>query len=70
MIELTVYHQMLNCLLIFNFGKPQHESNDGLCKINNRAFQWKMSFSLDQSKQALEITFTRKTKEISPFVTF
>ena len=43
-----------------------NELND-LYQINKLAFQWKMSFNLDQSKQTQEVTFCRKTKKISQF---
>ena len=32
--------------------------------INNWAFQWKMNFSADSTKQAQEVIFSRKAKEI------
>ena len=35
-------------------------SNDP-CIISNWAYQWKMSFNLDRSKQAQEVIFSRKT---------
>ena len=33
--------------------------NSDLLKIQDWAYQWKMSFNLDQTKQAQEITFSR-----------
>ena len=39
------------------------ELNNDLKKINNWAFQWKMTFNLDRSKQAQEIMFSRKLKK-------
>ena len=33
-------------------------------KIKEWAFQWKMSFNPDPSKQAQEIIFTRKVKKV------
>ena len=38
------------------------ELNDDLKEINDWAFQWKMSFNLDPSKQAQEVIFNRKSK--------
>ena len=38
------------------------ELNDDLTKINNWAFQWKMSFNPDVNKQAQEVIFSRKIK--------
>ena len=40
------------------------ELNKNLYQINKWAFQWKMSFNPDPSKQAQEIIFSRKTKKI------
>ena len=34
-----------------------------LVKINRRAYQWKMSFNPDPSKQAQEVIFSKKTKK-------
>ena len=39
--------------------------NNGLLKINNWAYQWKMSFNPDPSKQAQEVIFSRKVKKPS-----
>ena len=41
-----------------------HLNND-LRKISNWAFQWKMSFNPDPSKQAQEVLFSRKHQKIS-----
>ena len=41
-----------------------HLNND-LWKISNWAFQWKMSFNPDPSKQAQEVIFSRKHQKIS-----
>ena len=41
-----------------------HLNND-LRKISNWAFQWKMSFNPDPSKQAQEVIFSRKHQKIS-----
>ena len=38
----------------------QNPSND-LCAISNWAYQWKMFFNPDRSKQAQEVIFSRKT---------
>ena len=42
-----------------------NELSNDLAKINNSAFQWKMNFNPDTSKQAQEIIFSRKSKKIS-----
>ena len=36
--------------------------------MNNWTFQWKTNFNPDPTKQAHEIIFSRKAKEISSFV--
>ena len=36
--------------------------NDDLKKVKDLAFQWKMSFNPDPSKQAQEVIFSRKSK--------
>ena len=41
-----------------------NDLNKDLEIINNWAFQWKMNFNLDHTKQAHELIFSRKTKEI------
>ena len=41
------------------------ELNDDLKKINNWAFQWKMSFNPDPSKQVQELIFSCKTKRLN-----
>ena len=38
--------------------------NKDLKLINNCAFQWKMNYNLDLIKQAHEVIFSRKAKEI------
>ena len=47
-----------------------NELNNDLKKISDWAFQWKMSFNPDPSKQAQEVVFSRKLKNVShpPFV--
>ena len=38
------------------------ELNDDFKKVNDLAFQWKMTFNLNPSKQAQEVIFSRKSK--------
>ena len=39
--------------------------------IHNWAFQWKMNFNPDPTKQAQEVIFSRKTKKLShPLLVF
>ena len=41
------------------------ELNSDLKKINDWAFQWKMTFNPDRGKQAQEIVFSRKLKKVA-----
>ena len=41
-----------------------NDPNEDLEIINNWAFQWKMNFNLDLTKEAREVIFGRKAKEI------
>ena len=43
----------------------ENDLNHDLKKISNWAFQWKMSFNPDPSKQAQEVIFSRKLKNVS-----
>ena len=49
--------------VIHDSSTAMNELNDDLVKINNWAYQWKMSFDLDPNKQAQEVIFSRKTKK-------
>ena len=51
--------------VIHDVDASANELNNDLYQINKWAFQWKMSFNPDPSKQAQEIIFSRKTKKIS-----
>ena len=54
-----------------NANTTSKELNNDLVQINGWAYQWKMSFSTDPSKQVQEVIFSRKTKkEYHPPVTF
>ena len=51
-------------LLYFRlFNLSANALNNDLLKINNWAYQWKMSFNPDPSKQAQAIIFCRKIKK-------
>ena len=50
--------------VVHNVNVSARELNDDLKKINKWAFQWKMSFNPDPSKQAQEIIFSRKIKKL------
>ena len=46
--------------VIFDKDLSAKNLNDDLNRINNWAFQWKMSFNHDPNKQAQEVVFSRK----------
>ena len=54
---------------LFSVIRNKHLSaqnvNEDLNKINNWAFQWKMSFNPDPSTQAQEVIFSRKLDKLS-----
>ena len=49
--------------VVHNANTTAKELNNDLVKINRWAYQWKMSFNPDPSKQAQEVIFSRKTKK-------
>ena len=49
--------------VVHNANTTAKELNNDLVKISRWAYQWKMSFNLDPSKQAQEVIFSRKTKK-------
>ena len=50
---------------IHDSSTTRNELNDDLVKINNWAYQWKMSFNPDPNKQAQEVISIRKTRKIN-----
>ena len=50
--------------VVHDVNASARELNDDLKKINKWAFQWKMSFNPDPSKQTREVIFSRKTKKL------
>ena len=56
--------------VIHDSSTTRNELNDDLVKIDNWAYQWKMSFNPDPNKQAQEVIFSRKTKKINHPPTF
>ena len=44
--------------VIHDVNSSQIDLNEDLDKINNRAYQWKMSFNPDPSKKAQEVIFS------------
>ena len=49
--------------MTYNIITSANELNNDLKKISDWAFQWKMSFNHDPSKQAQEVVFNRKLKK-------
>ena len=73
MIYLIIFN--LNDTSLFSTVKvPERAANNlnnDLKEINKWAFQWKMSFNPDPTKQAQEVIFSRKTTErIHPKIFF
>ena len=57
--------------IIVDSNNSQISMNNDLNKINNWAFQWKMSFNPDPNKQACAVLFSRKKQQvIHPDLTF
>ena len=51
--------------VIFDKDLSAKNLNDDLNRINNWAFQWKMSFNSDPNKQAQDVLFSRKIQKSS-----
>ena len=49
--------------VVHNSNTTTKELNNDLVKISRWAYQWKMSFNPDPSKQDQEVLFSRKTKK-------
>ena len=57
--------------VIFDNDLSAKNLNEDLNRINSRAFQWKISFNSDLSKQAQEVPFfSQNSKIISTFIDF
>ena len=52
--------------VVHDVSTSASDINSDLTLISNWAFQWKMSFNPDPSKQAQEIIFSRKKNEVIP----
>ena len=72
MIYLVIYPLRQSYLLMIHLFNVVHdintsanELNNDLKKVSNWAFQWKMSFNPDPSKQAQVVIFSRKLKKIT-----
>ena len=50
---------------VSNIKKSREDLNCDLTTINNWAFQWKMNFNPDPTKQATEVIFSRKNKPVN-----
>ena len=51
--------------VVHDINTSANDLNKDLASINNWAYQWKMSFNPDPTKQAQEVIFSRKTKTLS-----
>ena len=51
--------------VVHDVNTSANDLNKDLASINNWAYQWKMSFNPDPTKQAQEVIFSRKTKTLS-----
>ena len=49
--------------VVFNVDATTKELNDDLAKVQDWALRWEVSFNPDISKQAQEVTFSRKLKK-------
>ena len=55
--------------VVHDIATSSCDSNYDLKRVREWAFQWKMSFNPEPSKQAEEVTFTRKLrKNITPII--
>ena len=50
---------------VYDIHESASKLNDDLEKISYWAYQWKMQFNLDPTKQANEVIFSRKTSSIT-----
>ena len=51
--------------VVHDVNTSAKELNDDLKKVNDWAFQWKMNFNPDPSKQLPEVIFSRKSKRLT-----
>ena len=51
------------CFLLHDIQNSANDLNKDLERISNCAIQWKMNFNPDTTKQAQEVTFSRKLKK-------
>ena len=57
--------------IVHDIDLSSKQLNDDLKKVSDWAYWWKMSFNPDLSKQAQEVTFSRKASRADhPVVTF
>ena len=68
MTYLTIYQQLLSFFqmirpIVQNVNNSPSHLNSDLSKISNLAFQWKMSFNRDPSKQSQEVIFSRRNQK-------
>ena len=51
--------------VVHDINLPLSQLNDALIKISNWAYQWKMSFNPQVTKQAQEVVFFRKSRKVT-----
>ena len=52
-------------MMAHGINTSANELNTDLKKVNNWAFQWKMSLNPNPSKQAQEVIFSQKLKKVT-----
>ena len=71
MIYLIIFNVIPSYSTVKVPERTANNLNNDLKEINKWAFQWKMSFNPDPTKQAQELIFSRKTsKKIHPNIFF
>ena len=53
------------CSVVHDISLSSLQLNDDLIKISNWAYQWKMSFNPEVTKQAQEVVFSRKSQKVT-----
>ena len=51
--------------VVHDISLPSLQLNDDLIKISNWAYQWKMSFNPEVTKQAQEVVFSHKIQKVT-----
>ena len=51
--------------VVYDISLSSMQLNDDLIKVSNWAYQWKMSFNPEVTKQAQEVVFSRKSQKVT-----